>query len=88
MKRAVRFLCIGMTGLATTAIAAADPTADICIAPGGDDAGPGSVARPFATLVRAQKAVREKKASGNTGDLVVRLRGGTYRIASPVEFGP
>ncbi len=48
------------------------PAADIFVAPAGDDANPGTEAKPFATVQRAQQAV----APGDT----VFLRGGTYRM--------
>ncbi|HVX46351.1 MAG TPA: right-handed parallel beta-helix repeat-containing protein [Mycobacteriales bacterium] len=54
----------------------------IYVAPGGDDAGPGTLARPFATPQRAQQAVR-----ANSGkDVVVNFRGGTYSLSRPLEF--
>lgn len=70
------------------AFAAAAPRADFCVSPKGDDGGPGSVAKPFATLARARDAVRERIAKGLKADVVVLVRGGTYRLAGPVVFGP
>ena len=49
------------------------------ISPTGDDANSGTLKRPFATLQRAQQAVRQKR-----GD--VFLRGGTYYLSSPLVF--
>ncbi|MGA9450054.1 MAG: PDZ domain-containing protein [Verrucomicrobiia bacterium] len=43
------------------------------VSPVGDDANPGTLGKPFATLQRAQQAVRQKR-----GD--VFLRGGTYYL--------
>ena len=61
------------------------------VAPNGDDAGPGTQARPFATLARARDAVRALKHE-REGKLpkpvVVYLRGGRYVLDAPVEFGP
>lgn len=51
------------------------------VAPNGDDADPGTLDRPFATLGRAQQAVRH--APG-----VVWLRGGTYYLHEPLVFTP
>jgi hypothetical protein len=73
--------------LAGAALAAA-PKADFVVGPRGDDAGPGTAAQPFATLDRARRAVREKIAGGHAADVMVLVRGGTYRIEGPVEFGP
>jgi len=44
---------------------------------------------PFATVTRARDEVRRLKAAGGlTQPLTVRLRGGTYRLAEPIEFTP
>ncbi len=51
------------------------------VAPGGDDANPGTLEKPFATLRRTQEAVRQKPGS-------VWLRGGTYYLAEPLVFTP
>jgi Right handed beta helix region len=50
------------------------------VAPSGDDLGPGSSRRPFASLERARDAIRElKQASGQSfPGAIVRLRSGTY----------
>jgi len=62
--------------------------ADFYVAPGGDDANPGTEAEPFATLARARDAARGRIAAGLSGDLSVLVRGGTYRITEPIVFGP
>lgn len=49
------------------------------VAPSGNDANPGTLKKPFATLQRAQEAVRKKH-----GD--VFLRGGTYYLPAPLVF--
>jgi hypothetical protein len=53
----------------------------------GSDANPGTQARPFATLQRAQQAVRGVAAS-MSDDTVVWLREGLYRLPRPLRFGP
>jgi len=60
---------------------------EICVAPGGNDSGPGSEASPLATPAGAQKAVRQRVAAGLDGDVTVTLRGGTYELAQPLVFG-
>jgi hypothetical protein len=50
-----------------------------CVAPGGNDANPGTLAEPFATLQRAQQAVRQRRGT-------VFLRGGTYYLAETMVF--
>ena len=49
------------------------------VAPNGNDANSGTLGKPFATLQRAQQAVRQKH-----GD--VFLRGGTYYLPAPLVF--
>ena len=57
------------------------------IAPGGDDSNSGSAARPFATLQRAQRAVRALKQAGKLDEPVtVSLHGGSYPLREPVVF--
>jgi hypothetical protein len=65
------------------------------VSPTGNDAWSGkSPARkgadgPFATIGRAQKAVREMRTAGNpAGPVTVFLRGGRYEIAEPLVFTP
>lgn len=47
--------------------------------PTGNDANPGTLERPFATLQRAQEAVHQKRSE-------VFLRGGTYYLPAPLVF--
>ncbi len=49
------------------------------VSPAGDDVNPGTLAKPFATLQRAQEAVHL-----NRGE--VFLRGGTYYLPAPLVF--
>lgn len=59
------------------------------VAPGGNDANPGTEAKPFATLERARDAVRQLKAAGPLREAVtVHLRGGVYRAGKTIEFTP
>ncbi|WP_433236022.1 right-handed parallel beta-helix repeat-containing protein [Streptosporangium sp. CA-135522] len=55
--------------------------ADFYVSPTGDDSAPGTPERPFATLHRARRAVREV-----TGEVVVHLRAGTHVLAEPLEL--
>ena len=56
------------------------------VSPRGNDNHDGSAASPFATLPRAQRAIREKK-SGSVPIKVVLLEG-TYYLDTPLTFGP
>ena len=55
----------------------------IFVSPAGDDANPGTQAKPFATLSRAQEAVRQAKGSRPAA---VWLRGGTYYLPETLVF--
>jgi hypothetical protein len=59
------------------------------VSPSGRDADPGSQAKPFATLTRAQVAVRQLKASGSQAEAVsVMVLGGAYRLETSLVLGP
>jgi len=55
----------------------------IAISPGGSDDGDGSPAHPFATLQRAQLAVRRLNRNH---DVTVRVADGIYRLRAPLRF--
>lgn len=57
------------------------------LSPSGNDNHAGTKIKPFATLARAQNAVRSVNQA-MTGDVGVVLRGGTYSIQTPITFGP
>ncbi len=60
--------------------------ADFTVAPGGNDANPGTPERPFATPVRAVQAVRTLVAAGLKKDVRVVFRAGVYELPAPLEF--
>jgi len=70
------------------------PKADFFVAPNGNDAWSGKLAAPnrkkadgpFATVARAQAAVREKRQHGAATGATVLIRGGFYSLASPLTF--
>ena len=81
-----------LTLLAVTAIVTA---ADFYVAPTGDDANPGTEAKPFATLERARDAVRQSKAESARRPKLIQnpksrteviVRGGTYELKRPFEL--
>ncbi|MFF4896577.1 right-handed parallel beta-helix repeat-containing protein [Streptomyces sp. NPDC001068] len=85
-----------VVALAVTALLAATagapaphrpPVTRLYVAPWGDDRGPGTLARPFATPARAQRAVRAL-VPHMASDLTVSLRGGTYRLTGPLRLTP
>ncbi len=73
--------------LGSVATARAATQATYYVAPDGSDANPGTLERPFQTIVKARDVVRTLTPA-MTGDIVVYLRGGTYQLASPVVLGP
>jgi len=63
------------------------------VAPAGDDANPGTKARPFATPARAMEAVRAARAAMVRGEtavapVTVLLHGGAYELRGPLVFTP
>lgn len=62
--------------------------AEFFVAPGGDDGNPGTRERPFASIGRAQQAVRSERASHPGQAVAVTFKAGTYQLAAPVDFTP
>ena len=69
-------------------IAVVSPAVEIYVAPAGSDSAPGTLEAPFATMHRAQEAVRELTAQCRDGEISVWFRGGRYELSEPVVFGP
>lgn len=63
----------------------ADDSDAFYVSPGGNDRNPGTVSHPFATLSRAQQAVRQVT---RRGPVHVWIRGGSYYLNEPLTFGP
>lgn len=70
---------------------------DLYVSTEGEDSWSGTAAQPnddgtdgpFATIRRAKRAVRERKADAELdGSLTVWLRGGAYRLEEPLTFEP
>jgi hypothetical protein len=66
--------------------AVASATSRIWVSPRGSDSDAGTKAAPFATLGRAQKAVRQLLRLEPDAGVVVILRGGVYRLERPLEL--
>lgn len=58
------------------------------VAPGGDDANPGTAEEPLETIQAAQEAVRALLADDDAQAIEVQLNDGVYRIEEPLNFGP
>ena len=70
------------------ALASDESVADhLYVSPQGNDSWPGTLEQPFATIARAQRAVRERTTEMDR-DIVVNLRGGTYPLTEPIRFSP
>ena len=65
-----------------------DAATVILVAPDGDDTGDGSKRAPLATIAAAQQEIRKLKAAGGVPQrgVVVEMRGGRYRLASPIDL--
>jgi hypothetical protein len=56
------------------------------VSPQGNDANPGTGAKPFATLERARDAMRKLKTQSSKLKVEVVVRGGTYELVRPFEL--
>jgi len=77
----VCLLAIALVALSVPAL----PETVVHVAPGGDDANPGTRSQPFATLERAREALR--RASPDGGRRVI-VRGGVYSRSATFVLGP
>ncbi|HSY18436.1 MAG TPA: hypothetical protein VK815_08885 [Candidatus Acidoferrales bacterium] len=57
------------------------------VSPTGSDANPGTKSMPFLTLAYARDTARALNRDMQ-GDIIVNVRGGTYTLKAPLEFGP
>ena len=76
---------LGTLWLLLTTVSAS--AVEFYVAPDGNDANPGTIDRPFASLVRARDAVREAKVSAKK-PVSILLRGGVYYLEEPLRLGP
>ena len=90
----VSLLFAGLEGGAAT-VAENPRSADYFVSPNGNDAWSGKTADPgqndgpFATVPRAREAVRALlKTQKEPRSKRVVIRGGTYYLDAPLEFGP
>ena len=94
-------LTVSLTLACGHAIAQGEPAAkrvaDLFVAPQGNDAWSGRLAEPnssktdgpLATIEHAQQLVRHLKgAAGRATPIIVAIRGGTYVLSKPIDFGP
>ena len=58
---------------------------ELYVSPGGSDSNPGSINKPFKSIIKARDVIRESK-SVKTESMTVFLREGTYYLEEPLEF--
>ena len=97
-KSALAGVLIGLASISVIATArGAEIAFTFCVSPAGSDAWSGTLDAPaadgtdgpFASIGRAQQAVRERLAGpGVDASLVVCIRGGLYELAQPIIFTP
>jgi hypothetical protein len=68
------------------ALTAAATAAEFFVASGGDDANPGTRAKPFATLERARDEVRLLNRTSGFSAVTVRIQPGTYAISKTLDL--
>lgn len=89
----VTTLIVQTANAASTQTAVALPTAtatplvqyELHVAVGGNDANPGTVEQPFATIERARDVSRLTSLKMQE-PIVVHIHGGTYWVSKPIEF--
>ena len=81
---AALFVCVSLELLAGNTSIGSELPVSYHVAPGGDDANPGTAQKPFATLIKAREAVRASRLKGEVPSVVVH--GGIYRLENSLEF--
>jgi len=82
------FLAAASAAASAPAESPAPVRGDFYVAVLGKDSASGAEDAPFATLTRAQAAVRARIARGLAAPLTVVIRGGGYLLSEPLVFGP
>ena len=75
----------GTGGTSTGGTGGAGIGAEIYLSPSGDDTNDGSIGHPLKTLTAGRDLADKRKANGTP--VTVYLRGGTYYLSAPVQFG-
>ncbi len=88
MNTARLFAAWAIVAMAAGAPAAETPKADLYVAVDGNDNNPGTADAPLASIARARDLLRPRVAAGMNADLLVLVRGGTYRLSQPLVFAP
>ncbi len=75
------------TGVAAQPVGFDKIVLSVYVSPGGDDANPGTEEKPFHSIARAQKAIRETQTA-EKGNKEVHLLAGEYFLTEPLRIGP
>ena len=79
---------LARTAIAVAGLALCVQGTEIWVAVTGDDQGPGTRESPFASVEKAQQAVRALHRDGLQEDVLVHLTAGVYELPEPLTFGP
>ena len=79
---------LSFLGRAGFSYASESPSQTFYVAVDGSDDQPGTIEHPFATLKRAQKAVRTSRTRIPEASVTVMVRRGTYYLDATLAFGP
>lgn len=72
--------------IARSALVLQSHAAMLWVSPSGSDNNPGTKTEPFRTIEHARDAVRNLKTKSGDKEIIVNLRGGTYRLARTLVF--
>ncbi|MCX6901275.1 MAG: right-handed parallel beta-helix repeat-containing protein [Verrucomicrobia bacterium] len=81
-----KIIAILLAAAALTLAAQTTSAVEFHVASDGNDANPGTKAKPFATLERARNAIRQSKTQDPKSKFEVIVRGGAYELARPFEL--
>ncbi|HYG24318.1 MAG TPA: right-handed parallel beta-helix repeat-containing protein [Verrucomicrobiae bacterium] len=90
MPLIITFACRLLSVLTLAAIALNPPAlaAELFVSPAGDDSNPGTQARPFASVERAQMAARFARSTSPGSSVIVTFGPGVYEMQRSLEFTP
>ena len=63
-------------------------SAELFVAPDGDDANPGTRSKPLASFQAAQQRARAERKQHPSQPVTVTFRAGVYSLEQPLEFTP
>ncbi len=88
-RRTILFVTVGLGLIPPPLIPASGAPAELVVSPTGDDANPGTVEKPLATLERARAALREMKKAGPlpAGGATIWIEDGLYLRDGSFELG-